>query len=165
MKSTILLATMLAIGATVAQAHDYTAGTITIAHPWSRATPSGASVGAGYLKLTNTGSAPDRLLGGSSPVAGKVEIHEMATTNGVMTMRPVADGLEIKPGQTVELKPGSFHIMLMGLKQPLKRGEKVKGTLQFEKGGSVDIEYDVEAIGGSPTMAMPDHGGAMQHGH
>ena len=156
----ILATALLALGVTVSQAHDYTAGSIKIEHPWSRATPSGASVGAGYLKLTNTGTAPDRLVGGSSPVAGQFEIHEMAVVDGVMKMRPLANGIEIKPGQSVELKPGSFHIMLKGLKRPLKQGEKVTGTLDFEKAGTVKIEYTVEAIGGAPAR-----GGAMQHGH
>ena len=130
--------------------HEFKIGTLEIGHPWSRATPKGASVAAGYLKITNKGTEPDRLIGGSSPVAGRFELHEMATVDGVMKMRLLANGLEIKPGETVEFRPGSFHIMLVGLKQPVEAGNRVKGTLVFEKAGTVDIEYMVVPIGGKP---------------
>lgn len=87
----------------------------------------------------------------------------MAMENGVAKMRPVEGGLEIKPGETVQLKPGSFHVMLMGLKQPLEKGQKIKGTLQFEKAGKVEIEYTVEALGarspGTMSPGMPAMGG------
>ncbi len=135
-------------------AHDYKAGSLHIVHPWARATPKGAQVAGGYLKITNNGATPDRLVGGSSPAAGRFEIHEMATVDGVMRMRPLPRGLEIKPGETVELKPGSFHIMFMQLRQPFKEGERVKGTLRFEKAGLVEVEYAVEKMG-----AAPAHGG------
>ena len=108
-----------------AQAQD--AGALKISAPWARATPKGASVGGGYMKITNTGSAPDRLVGGSTDVAGRFEIHEMSMDNGVMKMRPLASGIEIKPGQTVEFKPGGYHVMFVGLKKPLAQGEPVKG--------------------------------------
>jgi copper(I)-binding protein len=71
----------------------------------------------------------------------------MVMEQGVAKMRPLTGGLEIKPGETVELKPGSMHVMLMGLKQPLEKGQKVKGTLEFEKAGKLEIEYAVEALG------------------
>jgi copper(I)-binding protein len=96
-------------------------------------------------------------VGGSVSVANRFEVHRMAMENGVMTMRPVDGGLEIKPGGSVELKPGSFHVMMMGLKQPLEKGQHVKGTLEFEKAGKVDIEYTVEAIGATPA-AKGGHG-------
>jgi periplasmic copper chaperone A len=128
-------------------AADYKVGAIEIDHPWSRAVPKGASVAAGYLTIRNTGSEPDRLVSGSTPVAGKFEVHEMSMDNGVMRMRPVADSLEIKPGQTVELKPQSFHIMMTGLKQPIEKGKSFKGTLVFEKAGAVEVDFSVEAIG------------------
>lgn len=137
-----------------ALAHDYKAGSLKIDHPWTRATPKGAAVAGGYLKITNTGTAPDKLVGGSLVGAGRFEVHEMKTENGVMTMRGIPGGLEIKPGQTVELKPGSFHLMFMELKAPLEQGKNVKGTLVFEKAGKIDVEYSVEAIGG----AAPAHG-------
>ena len=153
----VMLAAALALSAGAATAQDFKAGAIEISRPWARATPKGASVGSGYLKLTNTGSAPDRLIGGSSDVAGRVEIHEMATVDGVMRMRPFANGLEIKPGQSVELKPGSSHVMFMDLKQPLQQGQKVKGRLVFEKAGTVEVEYVVGAIGGGAPSAHSGH--------
>ena len=90
------------------------------------------------MSIVNTGSAPDRLIGGSVAGAGKFEVHEMSMDGGVMKMRPLPKGLEIKPGQTVELKPGSYHVMFVGLKQPFEQGKSVKGTLEFEKAGKVD---------------------------
>jgi hypothetical protein len=92
--------------------------------------------------------------------AGKFEIHEMKMTAGVMQMRPLPDGLEIKPGETVEFKPGSYHFMFTGLKQPLQQGQSVKGTLVFEKAGTIEVEYKVEPIGGTPAA-----GSGMHHGH
>ena len=162
-----VLALLLALLASGARAHDYQAGPIAIDHPWTRATPKNAPVAGGYLKITNTGTAPDRLIGGSTEVAGKFEIHEMSTDNGVMKMRMLANGIEIKPGQTVEFKPGSYHLMFVGITQPLQQGKRVKGTLEFEKAGKVDVEYAVEAIGGTPKgEAGGGHGGgAMQHNH
>jgi copper(I)-binding protein len=159
MKS-ILLAVMLAIAASAASAHDYNAGSLEIKQPWSRATPKGASVASGYLKITNTGTAPDRLIGGSVDSARKFEIHQMTMEGGVAKMRQLPNGLEIKPGDTVELKPGSFHLMFVGIKQPFEQGKPVKGTLEFEKAGKVEVEYDVQPVGGSPTG---EHGAHQGH--
>jgi copper(I)-binding protein len=148
---TICLTAALAIFGCAAQAAEFTVGNLQIANPWTRATPKGSTVAGGYLVITNKGTAPDRLVGGSAAVASRFEVHRMAMENGVMIMRPVEGGLEIKPGESVELKPGSFHVMLMGLKQPLEKGQHVKGTLEFEKAGKVNIEYAVEAIGATPA--------------
>ena len=123
------------------------AGSLTIEAPWSRATPGGAKVAGGYLKITNTGRETDRLTGGSLPRAGRVEIHEMAVADGVMRMRPLPAGLEIKPGETVELKPGGLHLMFMDLTAGLKSGENVKGTLVFEKAGTVEVTFRVAPAG------------------
>src|SRR6266571_8055537 len=128
-----VLAILFGVAASAASAGDYKAGSLDISDPWSRATPKGASVAAGYMKIKNNGPTPDRLISGSSDVAPKFEVHEMKMENGVAKMRPVQGGLEIKPGETVELKPGSLHVMLVGLKQPLQPGQRVKGTLLFEK--------------------------------
>ena len=125
------------------------AGSLTLEQPWSRATPGGAKVGGGYLRITNTGTAPDRLTGGSFPLASKVEVHEMRLDGDVMRMKPVEGGLEIKPGATVELKPGGLHLMFMDLKEPLKEGQTVTGTLTFEKAGSIEVEYTVRGMGGA----------------
>src|SRR3974390_2204642 len=152
MRPAILLVASLAILAVSnAHARDYKAGAIDIADPWSRATPQGASVAGGYMKITNTGTTPDRLVSGSSDVAPKFEVHEMKMENGVAKMRPVTDGLEIKPGETVELKPGSFHVMFLGLKKPLASGDHIKATLVFEKAGKIEVEYDVRAMGATST--------------
>ena len=136
----------------------YKVGALVIEAPWTRATPGGARVGGAYLKITNTGAQPDRLIGGSLPIAGAVEVHEMSMIDGVMRMRKLAKGLEIKPGQTLELKPGGYHIMFMGLRDSLKQDQPVKGTLQFEKAGSVEVEYRVAPIGAQS-------GDAAKHKH
>jgi copper(I)-binding protein len=95
-------------------------------------------------------------VGGSTAAASGFEVHSMVMEQGVAKMRPVEGGLEIKPGETVELKPGSFHVMLTGLKQPLEKGQKVKATLEFAKAGKVDVEYAVEAAG-TPSPPMSGH--------
>jgi copper(I)-binding protein len=153
MKRGLFFAVVLAFIAGAAQAHEYQLGNLKIAHPWARATPKGATVAGGYLKITNTGTTPDRLVGGSAAFAGRFEIHEMSMANGVMQMRHLPQGLVIKPGETVELKPGSFHLMFMQLKEPLAKDQKPrpKGTLVFEKAGTVEVEYAVEAVGGAPA--------------
>ena len=131
----------------------YKLGDLVVVSPWTRATPGGAKIAGGYLKVTNKGSSSDRLLGATSPGADRVEIHEMSMTDGVMKMRPLADGLIIKPGETVELKPGGFHMMFMDIKQPLKQGDTLKATLKFEKAGSVDVSFGVNALGATGEPA------------
>jgi hypothetical protein len=122
-------------------------GDLVIEAPWSRATPQGAPVAGGFMRITNTGATPDRLVGGSAAIAGRFEVHEMATVDGVMRMRPLADGLEIAPGATVELRPGGLHVMFMELRGPLREGVPVRGTLRFERAGSVEVEYRVAPLG------------------
>jgi periplasmic copper chaperone A len=152
-----------------AQAADYDVGSIHIAQLWARATPKGASTAAGYMAITNNGSSPDRVSCVSSDVSAQCQIHSMTTEGGVMKMRPVEGGLEIKPGETVVLKPSGVHVMFLDLKQPLQPGKTVKATLKFDKAGTVDVEYPIAAIGaaapgtsaGGGTM-MEGHGGMMQ---
>ncbi|RTL54521.1 MAG: copper chaperone PCu(A)C [Bradyrhizobiaceae bacterium] len=142
-------------------AHGYKVGDLAIGHPWARATPGGAKVGGGYLSVTNNGSTPDRLTGASLSDADHVEIHEMSMDGGVMKMRPLPNGIEIKPGDTVKLAPDGNHLMFVGLKAPLKEGDMVKGQLTFEKAGKVDVEFKIDSIGAS----APTHdraGGAMK---
>lgn len=122
-------------------------GDLTVTAPWARATPRGAKVGGGYLKITNNGAAPDRLLGGTASVAGRIEVHEMSMTDGVMRMRPLTGGLEIKPGASVDLAPGGYHLMLMDLKQQLREGETLAATLRFEKAGTVEVTFRIGGIG------------------
>jgi periplasmic copper chaperone A len=143
--------TLLAALATSSHAQDYKVGSLVIDHPWTRATPKSAAVAGGYVKITNTGNTADRLTGGSADVSRKFEVHEMSMDRGVMKMRELKDGLEIPPGAIVKLKPGSYHIMMMNLSRPLAKGEKVKGSLTFEKAGKVDVEFTVEALGGMPA--------------
>lgn len=143
-------------------AHDYTIGSLKIDHPWSRATPKAASVGGGYMKITNTGSVPDRLVGGSSDISSRFEIHEMSMDGGVMKMRHLPDGIEIKPGQTIEFKPGSFHAMFIGIKRPFVQGERVKATLQFEKAGKVDVDFAIAGVG-VQSPAAGDHSSGGTH--
>lgn len=162
--SLLALATVaIAPGLVPARAQEYKAGAIRIEAPWLRATPSGAKVAGGYMRLRNAGTETDRLIGGSSPVAGALEVHEMRMEGTVMTMRELAGGLELPPGKTVELKPGSYHIMLMDLRQALKPGDKIKGTLQFEKAGKVEVEYTVRAMGSRDRGSSGGHGASMKH--
>ena len=148
----IAFALALALTPLAAAAQSFKAGDLQIDKPWSRATPKGAKVAGGYLKITNAGQTADRLIGGATEVSGRFEIHEMRMDTGVMVMREVKGGLEIKPGATVELKPGGLHLMFMDLKRQLAKGERVKGSLQFEKAGKVDVEFAVEAIGGPASQ-------------
>jgi uncharacterized protein YcnI/copper(I)-binding protein len=136
-------------GASAAASDTFKVGAITVASPWTRATPGGAKVAGGYLNITNGGAATDKLLGGVTDIAGRVEIHEMAMNGSVMQMRPLNAGLEVKAGQTVELKPGGYHVMFLDLKRQLKAGETVKATLQFEKAGKVDVTFKVGSVGGA----------------
>jgi periplasmic copper chaperone A len=127
---------------------------ITVEQPWARATPTGAKTGAVYMTLDNKSGTADRLTGASSDVADKLQIHEMNVENGVMQMREVPGGLPIPAGGSVVLKPGSYHVMLIGLKKPLTAGEKIPMTLTFEKAGNISVTVPVQAMG-----AMQDKGG------
>jgi len=160
----------LACSTVTAEAADYDVGSIHITQPWARATPKGAKSGAGYMTITNKGTTPDRVNCVSSDASAQCQIHSMTMEGGVMKMRPVEGGLEIKPGETVTLAPGGFHVMLVTLKHPLEADQTVKATLKFDKAGTVDVEYPVVAIGapapgaaaGGGSMKMQDHGGMMQ---
>lgn len=120
---------------------------IDVEKPYARATPAGAMSGAAYMTLANETQTADRLTGASSEVAAKVQIHEMKVVNGVMKMREVAGGLAIPAGGSVALKPGSYHVMLMGLKKPLVAGQSFPLTLTFAKAGNISVTVPVEAMG------------------
>jgi periplasmic copper chaperone A len=153
------IAFMAVLLAVPVSAAEVKAGDLVITQAWSRATPGGAKVGGGYLTIENKGTTPDRLIGGSADAAAKVQVHEMSMNNGVMTMRPVEGGLVIEPGKTVKLAPGGFHLMLLDLKGPLKQGDKLPLTLEFEKAGKVSIVLDVGGIGAmGPSAANPPSG-------
>lgn len=145
------LAVTLLFLAGISRAEDVKVGSLDISTAWARATPKGATIGGGYLKITNAGATADRLVGGSTVISGKFEVHEMSMSGGVMKMRPVSGGLEIKPGETVELKPGGVHIMFVGLKQQLQQGQHFKAALQFEKAGKVDVDFSVASIGATSS--------------
>lgn len=153
-------------------ASDLKAGDIEISRPWTRATPPGAKVAGGFLTLKNTGKDADRLIGGTFALSKRVEIHEMKVEDGIMRMKELADGLEIAPGASVELKPGSYHVMFMGLTGSPKVGTPVSGTLKFAKGGEVAVDFAVAPIGaksiGGEAGKADGHGamghGAMDHG-
>lgn len=148
-KRCFILALLLLAGAAAAHAADFKLGDITVTTPWSRATPNGAEVAAGFMQISNAGAAPDRLVAAASTIAGVTQIHEMAMKDGVMEMRELAGGLEIPAGGSVELRPKSFHIMFMALKRPLKEGETIAVELTFEKAGKLKIEMPVGAMGAS----------------
>jgi copper(I)-binding protein len=143
---------------TGAGAHEFKVGAIDIGHPWSRPTPKDANIAGGYLTITNKGKTADRLIGGASPSASQIEVHEVVDVDGMTKTRPLANGIEIKPGKTVELKPGSYRLLLLGLKEPFQLGQKVKGTLVFEKAGPVEILYNVEENAGAAVSGV-----AQQH--
>jgi periplasmic copper chaperone A len=147
MTSSLVAAALMAFVATSARAEDVKAGDLVITQAWTRATPGGAKIGGGFLTIENKGSTPDKLVGVSADAAGKVEVHEMATEGGVMKMRPVEGGIAIEPGKTVKLAPGGLHLMMMDLKSPLKQGDKLPVTLQFEKAGKVAVTLDVQGVG------------------
>jgi periplasmic copper chaperone A len=154
-----------------AVAHEASQGGVTVAHPWVRATPGGATTGAAYLEIKVADGVTDRLVSASSPAAGRAEIHTHTMDGDVMRMRRV-DGLDVKSGSVV-LKPQGNHVMLMDLKGPLKEGDLVNLKLVFEKAGAIDVEATVEPIGANgphgmdsqPVDAPADGGGHDGHDH
>jgi periplasmic copper chaperone A len=126
-----------------AQADD---SSIRVAEAWARATPGAAKTGAVYLSITNTGATPDRLVAISTPAADHAEPHSMKMANGVMEMRPLGP-IAIAPGGSIVFAPNGDHIMLLGLKAPLKEGATVALTLTFEHAGNRDVTAAVEKVG------------------
>jgi periplasmic copper chaperone A len=159
--ATTLTAVALPLLTNAAHANNYTLGTLEISQPWARATPKGAETGAGYLTIKNTGAEPDRLVSATLTNATTVELHQMTMDNGVMKMREVADGIQIKPGETVTLQPNGYHIMLKGLKEPLVKGQTVAGSLTFERAGTINVEFQVAPVGSQGPQGQ----GQMQHDH
>ena len=162
-KPTIRAAALgLLVAALPAAAHEFKAGKLEIDHPWSRATPPGAKVAAGYVTIRN-GAAADRLVSATAEIAGRTEIHEMAVKDGVMTMRQLENGVAVPAAGEAKLAPGGLHLMFMDLKRQPKQGESFSGTLVFENAGEVKVEFAVEAIGATTPA---DHGTDKGHsGH
>ena len=137
------LAVAAALGAS-AYAQEYKLNELRIERPYARATVANQPAGGAYLTIENKGKAADRLIGASSPVARKVEIHTMSMADNVMKMREV-DGIDLKPSTKIEMKPGEgYHLMLMGLQKPLKAGEKFPLVLTFEKAGKTEVSVVVQ---------------------
>ncbi len=166
----VLLATSAAFSA---QAHDHSkmskdgaaamsdtmmepvkAGDLVLSGAFARATLPGAKVGGGYLSISNASKEADRLFGGSSPVAARVEVHEMKMDGNVMQMRQLKDGLEVPAGGTAELAPGGTHLMFIGITQPLKQGDMVPVTLEFAKAGKVEVQF---MVGPANATSMEHH--------
>jgi copper(I)-binding protein len=153
MLSRISLLLLLAL-ALPAAAHEYDLGSLHIGHPYARPTPPGASTGAAYLSILNKGATADSLVRATTPRAGGAELHSMSMDGNIMRMRQVPS-IAAAPGATVKLEPGGLHLMLTGLKQPLKAGERFPLTLYFQKAGQVTVDIVVQE-----TAASSDHGHA-----
>jgi copper(I)-binding protein len=123
---------------------------IVVERAWARATPPGAATGSAYLTVTNAGNVADRLLGATTPAAERIEVHEMSVTDGVMRMRPLAEGLAIEPGASAALAPGGAHLMLIGVTEPLVAGETIDLTLTFERAGDIPVTLPIVQIGAPP---------------
>jgi hypothetical protein len=142
-----------------AVAAEFKAGDISIDAPWSRATPGGAKVAAGYLTIKNGGATPDRLVSATADIAERTGIHEMSMTDGMMKMREVPDGIAVPAGGSLALAPMGYHFMFLGLKKPLKEGDTFAGTLTFEKAGTTAVTFEVRGVG----AAAPDTGAERHH--
>lgn len=154
----LAVAALSAVLPTPLAAEAYQAGAITVSAAWARETVPAQQAGGGFMTVENAGNRPDRLLSATSGVADKVALHIVSMDGGVMRMRPVAGGIAIPARGKIELRPGSFHIMFMGLKAPLRRGESVPVTLRFARAGTITARLAVQPIG-----AMGPDGG--HHGH
>ena len=119
---------------------------VTVEGAWSRATPPGAKVAAGYLTIRNAGASADRLLAASSPAAARIETHVIEKQGEILRMREVK-GYEVPAKGSFELKPGGAHLMLVDIKRPLKEGEKLPLVLRFQNAGEVKAELEVRALG------------------
>lgn len=135
-----------------AVAHEIKIGNLVISHPWSRQSPMGADVSAGFMKITNTGTEDDTLVSATAEIAPVVQLHDMKMDGDMMKMFEVEGGIPVPAGKTVELKPKSLHIMFLKVAKQPAVDTAFKGTLTFAKAGKVDIDYEVVA-----PNASPDH--------
>lgn len=160
----LILPAIVLMTAGSALAHGYKVGALSIQHPWSRETAVGQKVGGGFMVINNAGKAEDRLVSASTPVAEEVQLHTMTMDGGVMRMRQVEGGIVVPAQGKLELKPGSFHVMFMGLKRPLAEGERFPVTLRFQKAGAIKVDFAVQPVGS--TGPMEAAGGKADHaGH
>lgn len=161
---TLLLACS-ALMTTPAIAHEYTHGDVTIDHPWSRPTPPGTPMGVGYMAITNNGTSDITFTRAVTPRANGVSIHESRMTDGVMSMRPLENGLIIPAGETVELKPHGYHLMLEKLNGPLKEGESIPLTVTFEGAEDMDVELNVQPLDGDSKPMIQEKMDMEGHKH
>jgi len=153
MKRLVTLLAALILAAPV-MAHEIVSGDLQIIHPHIPQPPASAKSAGGFMAIVNNGTEPDRLIGIETAIAAKAEVHESKIdADGLGTMSHV-DALEIPAGETVSLERGGYHIMFMGLAGKLTEGEMHKAVLIFEKGGRVEIEFQID-----PPMGM----GEMDH--
>ncbi|THF50183.1 copper chaperone PCu(A)C [Allorhizobium terrae] len=162
-----LLITIAAVSALLlaqpAFSQDVKVGELHIIHPIARAMLPGAQVGGGYLTIDNEGATDDRLVGGSSPRARSIQVHEMKIADGVMSMNELKQGLAVPAKTKTELKPGSYHLMFMNVEKPFQQGEKIKAVLNFEKAGPVEVEFTVVAPNGDDKSAPAHDHHEMPH--
>lgn len=163
------LAMLAALLPTLASASEVTVKGVTVAHAWARATPEGAKIGAAFAEIKTDKDTADRLIDVSSPVAGRAEIHSMTMEGDVMKMRRL-DGIDLKAGETLVLKPMAVHVMLFDLKQPLKEHDLLKLTLTFANAGPIEVEGTVESMGakgprGDESHSADDSMGDVHHRH
>jgi copper(I)-binding protein len=151
---------LVVLCATPLAAHETEAGALRVEHAWARATAGMAKVGAAYLTVTNDGAEMDRLIGATSSVAAKAELHSVVMQDNVMKMRQI-EAIEVHPGEPFVLRPGGVHVMLMGLKRPLKEGETFPLLLTFERSGPVEVTVVVHKAG-SMGHDMEHHDKPMQ---
>lgn len=159
MRIRFLLLSLMALLPAAAQSQEATSKGITVANAWARATPGGATVGAVFLEIRADKDTSDRLTGISSPAADRTEIHSSSMQDGVMKMRRL-DTVDLKPGETLVLKPMSEHIMLFDLKRPLKEGDTVDLTLTFEKAGPIAVKAGVMAMAAMNSQGAHHHSGS-----
>ena len=127
-------------------------GTVGVSDPWTRPTPPGTPMGVGYMAISNHTHEEVRLVGAQTPKAGHVSIHETVMDGDIMRMQTVKGGLAIPAGETVKLKPMSYHLMLEQLNSPITEGEPVPVTLEFEGAGPMDVELRVQSMDGGMEM-------------
>lgn len=155
MKSLVIAAassiSLLATALNAAAQSDVKIGQLVIEAPWTRATPGGAKVGVGYVAIANLSEEEDRLRTARSPIAERVEIHAMMMNGGVMRMRELKQGLLLKPRAITELRPGGYHLMLIGLKRPIKEGDELALELTFEKAGTAKLSMLAAGIGATKS--------------
>ncbi|MCU0839063.1 MAG: copper chaperone PCu(A)C [Rhodospirillales bacterium] len=151
-----LIATAIITLAGPLRASETTIGSLKIEHPWARATAGAAANGAAYMVISTSGNEADQLIGATSPVAATVELHTHVMEGDVMRMRPVK-AIEVNAGEPAVLKPGGLHVMLIGLRAPLKQGASFPLTLTFAKSGTVTVNVDVEGPGAGHDVSKHRH--------